>query len=83
MLVKKSCSKIVECHPSLVLNLVLMCLSSSFITVAVPSSSVAVVSVPSSWRAFQFSIECGEQFDESAPLFLAGSAWGWLLQNIS
>ena len=82
MLVKESCSEIIECHPSLVLNLMSTCLCSSFITAVVPSSSVAVVSVPSSWRAFQFSIECDEQFDKSAPLFLAGSAWGWLFQNV-
>ena len=82
MLVKQSGAEVVECHPDLVLNLAFMRLCSSFITVMIPSSSVTVVFVPFSQRACQFAIECGEQFDESAPLFLAGLAWGWLVQNI-
>ena len=74
MLMKQSGAEIVECHPDLVLNPVLMCLSPGFITVVIPSSSVAVVFVPFSQWTFQFSIECDEQFDESCPLFLAGSS---------
>ena len=60
MLVKESGSQIIAEHPNIVAMMVLTCLSSSFITVMIPSSSVAVVFVPSSQGAFQFSIECGE-----------------------
>ena len=82
MLVKQSGAEVVKCHPDLVLNLVFTCLCSSFIDAAVPSSSVTVVFAPFSQWAFQFAIECSEQFDESCPLFLTSSAWGCFFQNI-
>ena len=82
MLAKESCSEIIADHPNLVSLMVLMCLSSSFITVAIPDSSVTMIGFPSPKGAFQFPIEFGEHVDESVPLFGASLAWQWLLQNV-
>ena len=82
VLMKKLCAEVVEQQPDVVSVVMLMCLSSSFIAAAIPGSSVAVVGVPFSERMFQFPVECREQFHQFAPLPLAGSSRGWLVQHI-
>ena len=63
--------------------MVLMCLSSGFVTVTIAGPSVAMIGFPSPQGLFQFPIEFGEHVDESVPLFLASSAWQWLFQHIN
>ena len=82
VLVEESSAQVVADDPGVFSGVVLARLCSSFITVMISVSSVAMVGVPFSQRVHQSPIECCEHFDESAPLLLASSAWIWLVRNI-